>query len=256
MRRIFAVLAVILGLSACANGSRQLEAKFEPLGDFKLGHSIVVAPNLAIGPLSRTATKEEWTSALDKEIEVRFRRYQGDKFYHLGISIEAYVLAAPGVPLVFSPKSALIARVTVWDDAAGTKLNEEPELFTVLESITPETVVGSGLTQSKEVQMVHLASNMSLQIEKWMRQKQIDEGWFGGPDAIGAEPLSAEELAAEVALADAEGTESGESNDEGAAPEDVTEVSADSSEDDTPADASSEPVSDQAIEVILPAATE
>lgn len=119
MTRVLSLLALLVTLTACANGQRQIEQDFDPLGDFKLGHAVVLAPNIVKGPLSRNATEEEWIAALDKEVEARFRRYQGDKFYHLGISIEAYVLAAPGIPLVLSPKSALIVRVLVRDDAGG-----------------------------------------------------------------------------------------------------------------------------------------
>ncbi len=203
MRRIFALFFVLLTLGACANGQRQLEQEFEPLGDFKMGHGVVLAPNLVKGPLSRNATQEEWIAALDQEIEARFRRYQGDKFYHLGISIEGYVLAAPGIPLVISPKSALIVRVLVRDDAAGVRLNEESQLLTVLESPSANTLLGSGLTQSKETQMKNLSSNMALRIEQWLRRMQAEEGWFGGEFADGPAPLTAQEWSVEQTVQEA-----------------------------------------------------
>jgi hypothetical protein len=183
MFRQIPALGLVLGLAACANGQSQLGEPLEPIGDFKLGHAAVVAPNLVEGPVSRNATEEEWIASVDEAVEERFRRYEGDSFYHMGISIEGFVLAQPGVPLVFSPKSALILRVTVWDDATQSKLNAEPEQFTVLESFTAETVVGSGVTQTKAQQMRNLSANAALQIEKWMRRMQAEEGWFGGPDA-------------------------------------------------------------------------
>ncbi|WP_417743292.1 hypothetical protein [Salipiger sp.] len=183
MFRLIPALSLVLGLAACANGQSQLKKPLVPVGDFKLGHAAVVAPNLVEGPVSRNATEEEWIASVDAAVEERFRRYEGDKFYHMGISVEGFVLAQPGVPLVFSPKSALILRVTVWDDATQTKLNAEPEQFTVLESFTAETVVGSGVTQTKAQQMRNLSANAALQIEKWMRRMQAEEGWFGGPDA-------------------------------------------------------------------------
>ena len=183
MFRLIPALGLVLGLAACANGQSQLGEPLEPIGDFKLGHAAVVAPNLVEGPVSRNATEEEWIASVDEAVEERFRRYEGDSFYHMGISIEGFVLAQPGVPLVFSPKSALILRVTVWDDASQSKLNAEPEQFTVLESFTAETVVGSGVTQTKAQQMRNLSANAALQIEKWMRRMQAEEGWFGGPDA-------------------------------------------------------------------------
>lgn len=198
MLRLIPVLVLALGLSACANGQTDLKKPAEPIGDFKLGHAIVVAPNIVEGPVSRNATAEEWIASVDAALEERFRRQDGDKFYHLGVSVEGFVLAQPGIPLVFSPKSALIVRVTAWDDAAQKKLNDTPEEITVLESFSAETVVGSGVTQSREQQMRNLSANMALQIEKWMRRMQKNEGWFGGPDA-GKRPSEAASGPAEVA---------------------------------------------------------
>ena len=198
MLRFLPVLGLVLGLSACANGQTDLAAPVTPLGNFKLGFAEVVAPNIVKGPVSRDASADEWIAEVDKALEERFDRYTGDKYYHIGISIEGYVLAQPGIPLVFSPKSALIVRATVWDDAAASKLNAEPEQITALESFSAETVVGSGVTQSKEIQMRNLSVNIALQIEKWMRRMQKDEGWFGGPNAEPA-VTSAPEAATAVA---------------------------------------------------------
>ncbi|KAA8612324.1 hypothetical protein [Salipiger aestuarii] len=190
MFRLIPAIGLILGLAACANGQANLEKPVQPIGSFKLGHAAVVAPNLTKGPVSREASAEEWIASVDSALEERFRRYEGDNFYHLGVSVEGYVLAQPGVPLVLSPKSALIVRVTVWDDAAQAKLNAEPEEITAMESFSAETTLGSGLTQSKEEQMRNLSANIALQIEKWMRRKQMNDGWFGGRDA--GKPLAAQ----------------------------------------------------------------
>ncbi|WP_353473245.1 hypothetical protein PVT71_04200 [Salipiger sp. H15] len=181
-----AALTAILSLSACENGLANLRKPAEPIGDFKLGFSEVVAPNLTKGPLSREASAEEWTEAVDAAIEERFDRQTGGKYYHIGASVEGYVLAQPGVPLVFSPKSALVLRVTLWDDAAQAKLNAEPEQITVMEAVTAETVAGSGLTQSREEQMRNLSANAALQIELWMRRELREKGWFGGEEAQAA----------------------------------------------------------------------
>ena len=205
MRRIFPLLATLTLLAACADGARELNKPVTPIGDFKMGHGIVIAPNIVQGPASRAATDEEWIAAVDAAIEERFRRYEGDKFYHLGISIEGFVLAQPGIPLVFSPKSVLIVNVTVFDDATGEKLNEEAKQLTALEAPAADTfVVGSGLAQSRDEQMENLSKNIALSIEIWMRKQQREAGWFGGPDA-GVPLASAPD---EAAPADAEdGTE-------------------------------------------------
>lgn len=187
----FCLLAPLFALvMACSPSGDDLDAPMVPLGDFKLGHNVVVAPKAVKGPLSREASKEELTDALKDAIGARFGRYEGTKLYHLGVSVEGYVLAQPGVPLVVSPKSILIIRVTVWDDAAGKKLNEKPEQITIFESLSGETAIGSGLTQSGEEQLRNLSVNAAKQIELFLLKKQEEEGWFG------PEPLVAGETAA------------------------------------------------------------
>lgn len=195
----FAALLALAVLSACANG-RDLNKPPPPLGDFQLGHNIVIAPNLVMGPLSREATAEEWTTSLEKAIEDRFRRYEGEKLYHFGISIEGYVLAEVGVPLVLQPKSVMIFRLTVWDDAAGGKLNAEAEEITVLEAISPESLAGSGLTQTREEQLDNLTVQAAKQIEAFLLRKKKDDGWFVSDGPVG-EATPEEAAAFEEAVA-------------------------------------------------------
>lgn len=183
MLRFLAPMSLVL-IAACTNPD-DLDEEPAYLGDFQLGHAVVVAPKLTKGPASRTATDEEWIEGMTEAMTDRFTRYEGGKLYHLGVSLEGYVLAVPGVPLVFSPKSALILKVTAWDDAAGEKLNETPHMVTVVESVSPATVLGSGLTQSKEVQLENLSLNAAKQIETWLRRQNEALGWFedGGGSA-------------------------------------------------------------------------
>ncbi len=182
MLRLIALFSLLIAVAACTNPN-DLDKTPVPLGDFKLGYNVVVAPNITKGPVSRDASKEEWIASMKKAVDERFRRYDGDKLYHLAISIEGYVLAIPGVPIVASPKSALILNVTAWDDAAGKKLNEKPEQVTVIESISGETVIGSGLTQSKEKQMTNLSRNSAKLIQNWLERQKYQEDWFGGTAA-------------------------------------------------------------------------
>ncbi|WP_113910623.1 hypothetical protein [Roseovarius dicentrarchi] len=199
MYRLFAVAALLIGLAACTNPN-DLDEGPAPLGDFKLAHNIVVTPNITKGPASRDASDAEWVAAMTKAIDERFSRYDGDKLYHIGVSIEGYVLAVPGVPVVASPKSALIVKVTLWDDAAGKKLNEKPEQITVIESFSGETWVGSGLTQSKEEQMTNLARNAAKLIQNWMMREKHQKDWFGGTAADrAAAPKAAKPAAAPAA---------------------------------------------------------
>ena len=177
MLRLFALLAAVLTMAACTNPD-DLDEKPAYLGDFHLGHNVVVAPNLTKGPASREASEAEWVEAMTTAIDERFGRYDGSRLYHLGISIEGYVLAVPGVPVVASPKSALILNVTVWDDARQQKLNEEPEQITVVETLSANTWLGSGLTQSKEEQLENLSRNAAKLIQNWLVRENTANGWF------------------------------------------------------------------------------
>jgi hypothetical protein len=205
MLRTIALLCLLTAVAACTNPN-DLDKAPVPLGDFALGYNVVVAPNLTKGPASRDATKEEWTASMKKAVDERFSRYDGDKLYHLGISLEGYVLAVPGVPLVASPKSALILNVTAWDDAAGKKLNEKPEQVTVIESFSGETIIGSGLTQSKEVQMTNLSRNAAKLIQNWLVRQKYQEDWFGGRAADRKPVASAVDAAAARAAPAGTGT--------------------------------------------------
>ena len=177
MSRILVLLTLLLGLIACTNPNDLDEAPVD-LGAFRLGHNIVVAPNMTKGPVSREASAEEWIASLTTAIDERFGRYEGEKLIHFGVSVEGFVLAQPGIPIIASPKSVLIINVTAWDDAAGTKLNETPEQITILESFSGKSFIGSGLTQSKETQMLGLSRNAAKQIELFLVNKHAEEGWF------------------------------------------------------------------------------
>ena len=182
MRRLFALLALSI-LAACA--AEDLSQPPQDFGEFALGYNIVVAKNAKpIGP-SRTATPEEWETALKEAIGARFGRYDGDKLYHIGIGVDGYALAVPGVPLVLSPKSVLAITVDVWDDTAGRKINAEPKQFTVFERLSGETVVGSGLTQTREQQMANNSANATRRINDWLIE---NEAWFT-PEAVAARAL-------------------------------------------------------------------
>lgn len=172
------VLFLSLGvLIACGNANDLDEAPVD-LGNFSLGHNVVVAPNLTKGPVSREASKEEWIAAMTDAIDARFGRYEGDKLYHFGVSVEGYVLAQRGVPLVASPKSILIFNLTVWDDAAGKKLNEEVKQITVIESFGGDTLLGSGYTKTGEEQMTQLARIAAKEIERYLVRQNFEQGWF------------------------------------------------------------------------------
>lgn len=177
MIRVFFILSMVLTLAACAE-DKALDKPTQDLGAFTLGHNIVVAPKVQKVPISREATKEEWIESLTKAIDDRFSRYDGDQLYHFGVSVEGFALAPPGVPLVFAPKSALVINVTVWDDAAGKKLNEEPEQLVVFENLGNAPIVGSGYVNTREEQLENLSFNAAHRIERWLVEMRKEKGWF------------------------------------------------------------------------------
>ena len=177
MIRIFALLAALVTLAACTAAAP--DEPLEDLGAFKLGHNIVIASKVQMVPGSREVSQEEWIDALKNEVDARFSQYDGDQLYHFGISVDGYFVAPGGVPLVLSPKSVLAINVTVWDDAAGSKLNQEVKKFTVFETTTADSfLVGSGHARTREEQILGLARNAIGQIEDWMVEQHKENGWF------------------------------------------------------------------------------
>lgn len=192
----FAPLALFVALTGCGAAPDPLTDELPNMGDFRLGHNIVVADNMQQVPPSREASAEEWTAILTSEIARRFGPYEGDRLYHLGIAIDGYALAPPGIPLIMNPRSILVLSVNVWDDAAGVKLHEEPEQIVIFEGASAETaVIGSGIARTREEQMQVLARNAARQIQRWMLE---NPEWFSvDPDAppFRAAPVAGEAVA-------------------------------------------------------------
>jgi hypothetical protein len=192
----FAVFACLLALVACGQAPDPLTDELPNMGDFRLGHAVLVTDNLQQVPPSRNATPEEWTAILGAEIDRRFAPYEGERLYHLGIAVEGYALAPPGIPLVLNPRSVLVLSVNVWDDALGVKLNTEAEQILVFEGSSRQTAfIGSGLARTREEQMQVLARNAARQIQRWMRE---NPAWFAiDPEAP---PFRAARVASEAAI--------------------------------------------------------
>lgn len=184
MFRVFAILMTVTAMAAC-NGAADLNKPPVPLGDFNLYHNIVVAPKVQKLPISRTVSEDELTTAVKDAIAERFDRYDGARDYHFGVSVEGYVLAPPGIPLVLAPKSVLILNLTVWDNAAGVKLTEKPHQITVFESFDQGPIVGSGYTKNAQEQLKNLSQNAAKAIENYLVRQNEAEGWFNRPaDAV------------------------------------------------------------------------
>ncbi|MES2666394.1 MAG: hypothetical protein V4712_09865 [Pseudomonadota bacterium] len=178
-RSAAAFAACLTLLVAC--GTNDLAEPPVALGDFALGLNIVVADNVQKVPISRNATPDEWEAAVKKAVADRFGRYQGTRLYNIGISVDGYALAPPGIPVVAAPKSILVVTANIWDDAAGKKLNPEGKQLTVFESLSGDTVIGSGLTRTKAQQMEALSYNAVKSVERWLLE---NPEWFGLPPNI------------------------------------------------------------------------
>jgi hypothetical protein len=183
-RRTALALGVALALAACAP-SQDLSQPPEPLGDYSMGFNVVVVDHPKVAPFSRTVPDAAWKAALEQALDERFSRFHGSGTYHIAIKLEVYSLGAPGVPLVFSPKTALGLSANVWSTRG--KLNPKPEGLTVFEGLSDKSIIGSGLTQSADEQMRKLAFNAAAKIEDWLRQHPE---WFrpDAPVVPGTEP--------------------------------------------------------------------
>ena len=173
------MIVVLLGatLVAACQKNDLAEAPV-PLGNFELGLNIVVADNMKKVPISRPASVEEWEAAVIKAVDDRFGRYSGTKLYNIGIAGDGFALAPPGIPVVAAPNSVLVITSNIFDDAAGVKLNAEGAQFTIFESFSGETVIGSGLTRSREKQIEILSYNAAKRVEQWLLE---NPEWVGLP---------------------------------------------------------------------------
>jgi hypothetical protein len=181
--RALPALALLVVLAAC--DAKDMGEPPRPMGNFAMGLNIVVPETAQTIPISRKAEPEEWKAVMTEAMEERFGRYVGDKLFDFGISIDGYMLAPPGVPLVASPRSALIITVNVWDDAKKELLVKGGKRITVMEGMSGESFVGSGWTQNKQAQMKKLARNAAKAVQEYMLDHPE---WLGLPPEQSASP--------------------------------------------------------------------
>lgn len=162
-----AALPFVLLLLACSNQD-ELDPNPEPFGDFKLGYAVVSAEQSRGLPGSREVTAEELEAPLQEAIEKRLRRYSGDKFYHVTVTISEYFISPGGIPVVAAPNSTWVLSVSVWDDASGERLEQSRRILPISEPFSADTVIGSGLTRTKEEQIIALSERSAQVIENWL----------------------------------------------------------------------------------------
>ena len=182
-------------LFASCSGGGQISEGPEPIGDFKLGHAVVSAKETVRGPMSHEMDPGDIEANLKSALVERLGRYTGAKFYHVSVAVEAYILNSSKVPVVMSPRSTLILGVSIWDDAAGQKLNADPRMFVIREPVSPATVIGSGLSRSKEKQFEVLAFQAAKAIENWLKSSTSPLPMNGDNKSAGGNPDDAGESA-------------------------------------------------------------
>lgn len=173
--KMTALLAGMSLLAACASVN-DLDRTPEPMGRFLLGHNIaVVAEDIEVLEGSRKVENDEIVLAVRSAINDRFSRYDGDRYFHIAVSVLNYNLADKGIPGV-TLKSALVADVRLYDDSQGGKpLTEEPRQFFVLEE-GGEVLLNTGNTRTPEEQLASLSRSLAKDIQEWMLE---NAEWFG-----------------------------------------------------------------------------
>ncbi len=191
MLRILTLITGLALMGACTQ--TQVYEEPESLGEFKLRVNYAFADKAVQGPVSRDATPQEWTEAIQNAVDIRLGRYEGAQEYDIGISLEGYMLAPPGVPVIYNPKSTAIVLVNVYD-VGKKEFVAKAKKFQVLEDTTSESALaGSGHTRTKEEQMSGLALKVADRVEEWLAEEHLDNGWFDKrPDLI--QPLETEQV--------------------------------------------------------------
>lgn len=178
----------LVALAACQ--TNDLKEPPVPLGDFVLGINVAVVEGVQKSPISRDAKPEDLKAAMEKAVDARFSRYSGSKLFNIGVAIDGYALSPPGIPILFSPPSVMIITVSVFDDAKGLKLNPGGERMNIIEKSSPQTFIGSGLTQTKAQQLEILSYNAAKRIEAYLLDHPE---WLGmTPEQAAAAKLQAQ----------------------------------------------------------------
>ncbi len=184
--------AGLLALALLAACTQALDPEVERrgFGDFSLDRMVVIVDKPTVGALSRTVDDAVMKAAVARAMEGRLRRLQGTGRYSIGIKVQGYVLARPGIPILLTPRSALLLSVNVYDDVPR-RLNPEPKNLTVFEDAGADFLVGSGYVQSREQQLDEMAANAAIEVERWLRE---NPQWFR-PGAPTVDPTAGRDAA-------------------------------------------------------------
>ena len=184
IRRAFLMIC-LASLAGCAE--TLVDEPVESLGEFNMRVNYVFAEKAVKGPVSRDATPAEWTEAIENAVNLRLARYTGTQEYDIGISLEGYMLAPPGVPIVFNPRSTAIVLVNVYDVEQKKFLAKAHQIQVFEDTSGSSAVLGSGHSRDKEEQIAGLALNAADKVEEWLAAQHQAEGWFDARDDVASD---------------------------------------------------------------------
>lgn len=190
MLRILTLITGLALMGACTQ--TQVYEPPESLGEFRFGINYATAENAIQGPVSRDATPEEWKTAIESAMENRLGRYNGSQTIDIGIRLGGYALAPGAIPPI-NPKSTAIVDVVVYDTTTKEILAKDKRFQVFEDTTTKSYLIGSGYTRTREEQIQGLSLKIADQIEEWLAEEHLANGWFDGrPDLI--QPLDSSEL--------------------------------------------------------------
>ena len=196
MIRRAVLIICVAALAGCAQ--TLVDEPVESLGEFNMRVNYVFADKAVKGPVSRDATPAEWTAAIENAVDLRLARYAGAQEYDIGISLEGYMLAPPGVPIVLNPRSTAIILVNVYDVEQKKFLAKAHQMQVFEDTSGSSAVLGSGYSRNKEEQLSGLALNAADKVEEWLAEQHQTEGWFNPRDRDVSEQQSLEAGAPEA----------------------------------------------------------
>ncbi|WP_278924169.1 MULTISPECIES: hypothetical protein [Pseudophaeobacter] len=190
MFRTLALLASMVLLAACEE--TQLDEAKEDLGDFNMRVSFVYTDKALQWPLSRSAEPSEWNEPIERALEARLGRYDGAGKYDVAVTLEGYLLATGGIPVLVNPKSAAVVNVFVYDVTTKSYLVREHQMQIFEDTTGESAIIGSGYSRTKAEQIDGLALKIVDGLEEYMAEQHAENGWFDGASAaVAAEPDAA-----------------------------------------------------------------
>jgi len=186
MFRILALLASMVLLAACEE--TQLNEAKEDLGDFNMRVSFVYTDKALQWPLSRAAETSEWNEPIERALEARLGRYTGSGKYDVAITLEGFLLATGGIPVLVNPKSAAVVNVFVYDVSTKTYLLKEHQMKIFEDTTGESAIIGSGYSRTKAEQIDGLALKIVDGLEEYMAEQHAENGWFN--DGESPEPVA------------------------------------------------------------------